>query len=138
MISFPGARRDAFHTKRPAALICRKGRVTVPLGWLGVEQVVHGTVSTMQDTEEAPACVYFSVAIEAGILNMYWSEGMKKQINSFSGSSVATFRMTYPSYLYKDEFLLLFFQLTKKSNLSKLSIRFSLHHMQTASLIKRS
>lgn len=110
----------------------------MPLGWPGVELVVHGTVSTMRDTEEALARVYFSVAMEAGILNMYWGEGMKEQINSFSGSSVAPFRMTYPSYLYKDEFLLLFFQLTKKSNLSKLSIRLSLHPVQTASLIKRS
>lgn len=112
----PGAGRAAFHTKRLAALVCRKGRVTVPLDGRGVKPIVHGTVSTVRDTEEAPAGVYFSVAMEAGILNMYWGEGMKEQINSFSGSSVAPFRMTYPSYLYKDEFLLLFFQLTKKKN----------------------
>lgn len=72
---------------------------------------------------------------------MYGGEGMKEQINSFLGSSAAPFRMTYPSYLYKDELLLLFFQLTtttKKSNLSKLSIRLSLHPVKMASLIKRS
>lgn len=82
----------------------------MPLDWLGVNQVVHGTVSTMRDTEETQTSVYFSVAMEAGILNMYWGKGMKEQINSFSGSSVAPFRMTYPTYLYKDELLLLFFQ----------------------------
>lgn len=37
------------------------------------------------------------------------SERMKEQMNSFSCSYAAPFKVTYPLDLYKDEFLLLFF-----------------------------